>query len=447
MKISEIKPQTTVYELVAKVAKINKVLNYAIIEDSTGNIKLTLRRNQIDKINIGDTIRLKNVWANYYLGDFQLNIIKSGILNVLREIPEEEKIGDEYREEMESEYQDDLEDEYWEDLKNHLEKLKDKLTEKEEEKGIAECIGWNEYDPEEYWKFTMEEEIRDLEDEIEWEEKYLKEDAEPHYNLGCLLSDLERYGEAEKEYRKAIEIDPELALAHTRLGGLLYNLERYGEAEKEYRKAIEIDPEDTWAHGSLGWLLYNLERYGEAEKEYRKAIEIDPDDTWAHGSLGFLLEKLERYEGAEEEFRKAIEINPELALAHTSLGFLLEKLERYGEAEKEYREVIRINPEEANAHYNLGLLFSETGRSKEAKKEFEIALKLYKWQRKEEYVKDCEELLEEKIHELEEQEKIEEDIRELEELGIYHQHHLEIEDMKNLGEILECELRKYQNKK
>jgi len=94
------------------------------------------------------------------------------------------------------------------------------------------------------------------------------------------------------------------------LGILLKKLKRYEEAEKEYREAIKINPNLAYAHNNLGILLQNLKRYEEAEKEYREAIKINPNLAYAHNNLGILLKKLKRYEEAAIFLKKAQQINP-----------------------------------------------------------------------------------------------------------------------------------------
>ncbi|UCD26783.1 MAG: DNA-binding protein [Candidatus Bathyarchaeota archaeon] len=55
----------------------------AIIQDDTGTIKLTLWNEQIDQVNIGDTIRIENGYITSFRGEIQLNSGKYGTLNVL----------------------------------------------------------------------------------------------------------------------------------------------------------------------------------------------------------------------------------------------------------------------------------------------------------------------------------------------------------------------------
>ena len=217
--------------------------------------------------------------------------------------------------------------------------------------------------------------------------------VQAHYNLGGFLHDLKRFEEAGEEYREAIRIKPDFVRAHNNLGNLLHVLKRFEEAEEEYREAIRIKPDFVRAHNNLGNLLHNLKRSEEAEEEYREVIKIKPDFAVAHNNLGILLKDLKRLEEAEEEYREAIRINPDLAMAHNNLGILLSNLKRFEEAEEEYREAIRINPNYVETHYNFGLLYSQTGETEEAKKELEIAKRLFEAQGREEDVKKAEELL------------------------------------------------------
>jgi replication factor A1 len=55
----------------------------AVIQDDTGTIKLTLWNEQIDQVNIGDTIRIENGYIRSFRGEIQLNAGRYGTLNVL----------------------------------------------------------------------------------------------------------------------------------------------------------------------------------------------------------------------------------------------------------------------------------------------------------------------------------------------------------------------------
>src|SRR5205085_2697349 len=106
--------------------------------------------------------------------------------------------------------------------------------------------------------------------------------------LGILYFQVGKYDEAERAYRRVLELDPAKPSAWSNLGGTLEDLNRPLQAEEAYRRAIELDEHDiTWRN--LGLLPETQNRNQEAEKAYRRAIELDARSYWAWGSLGDLL--------------------------------------------------------------------------------------------------------------------------------------------------------------
>ena len=96
----------------------------------------------------------------------------------------------------------------------------------------------------------------------------------------------ERYPEAEAAaWREAIRLDPDDADAHLELGIVLAQMERYGEAEAAYRQAIRLDPGNASAHNSRGLALEAMQRYPEAEAAYRQAIRLAPGSDLADSAI------------------------------------------------------------------------------------------------------------------------------------------------------------------
>ena len=170
--------------------------------------------------------------------------------------------------------------------------------------------------------------------------------AQTHHSIGFLLQSLNRFKEAEKEYREAVKLEDRLpdkgAHAHNNLGLVLKILGRNDEAEQEYREAIRINPNFASPHSNLGLLLQNLGKYEEAEKNYRKAIKIYPNLLGAYINLGRLLDILKRYDEAEATYKEAIRINPDCAELHNNLGALFRHLHKFDDAVKEYRKAFEI---------------------------------------------------------------------------------------------------------
>ena len=198
--------------------------------------------------------------------------------------------------------------------------------------------------------------------------------SEAHYNLGIILKDLGKLHEGELSYRKAIEIKPDYADAYLNLGIILEDLDKLQEAELSYRKVIEIKPNYAKAHYNLGNLLKVLDKLQEGELSYRKAIEIKPDYADAHLNLGYTLKDLGKLQEAEVSTRKAIEIKPDYAYAHFNLGLILKDLGKLQEAELSYRKVIEIKPEYAEAYLNLSLIELRQGNYQSGFENYEFRL-------------------------------------------------------------------------
>ena len=130
-------------------------------------------------------------------------------------------------------------------------------------------------------------------------------------------------------------------------GNLFYNLNKFEEAEKEYREAIKINPDYADAHNNLGALLQNLKRYEEAEKEYREAIKINPNDILAHQNISELYFVIKDYKKSLEYAEKSLEISKEIKYKIISKFLILINLialERKCEKEKkEFLNFIREN--------------------------------------------------------------------------------------------------------
>lgn len=188
------------------------------------------------------------------------------------------------------------------------------------------------------------------------------------------------YKEAEKAYRKALEINPENDIALNNLGILLQNhFRKHSEAEVLYRKALEINPKNKYAVSNLGVLLLFFGRHDDAEKVYRESLKADPNNINALNNLGILLLLYQRrYNDAEKLFRKALEINPKSDIALVNLGNLLQiHFGRFDEAEATFRKALEANPDNVLALNNLGnLLSTHLERCEEAEDAYKRALKI-----------------------------------------------------------------------
>jgi tetratricopeptide (TPR) repeat protein len=196
------------------------------------------------------------------------------------------------------------------------------------------------------------------------------------YNgLGLALEDLKKPAEAEKAYRKAIELRLDFPEAHTNLGHALLDLNKPAEAEQAYRKAIALQPDLALARHGLGNALADQKKLAEAEKAYRKAIDLRPDAE-VYNDLGIVLRGQSKLGEAVQAYRRAIHLQPDLAGAYSNLGVALHALKQSEEAEKAFRKAIHLQPDYANAYNNLGITLRHLKKLDEAIKAFRKAHQL-----------------------------------------------------------------------
>jgi len=126
-----------------------------------------------------------------------------------------------------------------------------------------------------------------------------------HFDAGDMLFEQGLYGEAVKEYRKAIEIKPDWALAHNNLG-LAYAKNAQEElAIQEYKEAITLNPSLAEAHYNLASVYYDRGSFAHAIASYKKALEVNPAMAEAHYNLGAAYYETKQFDLAWEEAREA----------------------------------------------------------------------------------------------------------------------------------------------
>lgn len=204
-----------------------------------------------------------------------------------------------------------------------------------------------------------------------------------HSELGHVLSaDKTRLEEAEVELKKGIELGSgHAAVPNYLMANFLWHKRgRIQEAERDYRKALEADPQYVEAMVALADLLLQHKNiYNESNDLYLKALKISPKNAQAHLGLALIKERLFKdFAQAETELRAALAINPKYSQAADALGQLEEhSLGKFGDARISYRNAVKMDPTNADAWLHLGLInwqkFQET---KTARTELEKAASL-----------------------------------------------------------------------
>ncbi len=121
---------------------------------------------------------------------------------------------------------------------------------------------------------------------------------------------------------KAIELNPGLSEAHTSLAIVLQEFEYdFERAETEYKRAIELNPNNALAHQMYGALLAQLDRFEEAERRFKRSLALDPLSPMGSWIYPFGLFLARRYDESIERANKILELDGNFAAAYLILSF------------------------------------------------------------------------------------------------------------------------------
>jgi tetratricopeptide (TPR) repeat protein len=192
-------------------------------------------------------------------------------------------------------------------------------------------------------------------------------------DYGNVLARQGRWNEAAVAYAQALRARPSFAAAEKNWGVAMDDAGLYQEAELHFRRAVAMAPGYAEAHYGLGNALANSGRLAEAVAEYRTALRLEPDYPEACANLGLALAEQGLWEEALAQIAEAIRLRPNYAEAHAYGGLALAGAGRLTQAVAEYREALRIDPKNPDVHYQLGLALRRLGLASEAAAEFDSA--------------------------------------------------------------------------
>lgn len=165
------------------------------------------------------------------------------------------------------------------------------------------------------------------------------------------------YDEAFADVNAGLKLNPKdkrvTAALMYRKASIYHSVGLIEKGMKNFKAAMEIDPEFSWPHIGMGTVYYNQGKLKEAEREFNKTVRLDPKFARGYvgvGNIYFIKGKLEE---AEKEYKVAIRLNPEYSKTHNNLGFLYEKQGNLEKALEKYEEALRLKPDYTLAKENL----------------------------------------------------------------------------------------------
>jgi DNA-binding winged helix-turn-helix (wHTH) protein/TolB-like protein/tetratricopeptide (TPR) repeat protein len=166
---------------------------------------------------------------------------------------------------------------------------------------------------------------------------------------------------------KAVELDDTVAEAHASLA-VAHVAEGDGAgAEREFRRAIQLNPNYATARQWYSECLTAMGRHDDAIAEMKRALEIDPLSLIINAGLGQSFHAAGRPEPALEQLRKTLEMDQNFYVAHVFLGQVYEQVAKTSEAIAEYRKA-RLLTDHPWVLANLGHALAVTGRKGEARR-------------------------------------------------------------------------------
>jgi serine/threonine protein kinase/tetratricopeptide (TPR) repeat protein len=167
---------------------------------------------------------------------------------------------------------------------------------------------------------------------------------------------------------KALEIDNTLAEAHASLGMTLMSYEwDWAGAEREFQRAIELDPNYATAHHWYGICLSATSRSEQAIASLKRAQQLDPVSLIINADIGLALHFARRYDEAIEQIRKAQELDPNFTAGRRHLGMAYEQKGMYTEAIAELQKAVNASPGSPFALGSLGHAYAVSGEREKAR--------------------------------------------------------------------------------
>ncbi|HEV2717732.1 MAG TPA: tetratricopeptide repeat protein [Terriglobales bacterium] len=160
---------------------------------------------------------------------------------------------------------------------------------------------------------------------------------------------------------KALQLDDSVAEGHAALGWVLWRYDwNFPEAEKEFRRAIELEPNSGSGHGMYPLFLYSMQRFDEGAAWHKQALAFDPLDLIGNTNVGDGLYAAHQYERAIEQYQKTLELDSNFAVAHFGLGSAYDRKGMHKEAIAEWQKGFLASGDPRTAEL-IGKAYSRSG--------------------------------------------------------------------------------------
>jgi predicted O-linked N-acetylglucosamine transferase (SPINDLY family) len=172
--------------------------------------------------------------------------------------------------------------------------------------------------------------------------------------------------EATACFQRAVQLDPNLAVAQSNLGAALKRKGKLDEAVFHLLQALRLRPDLAEVHSNLGNALREQGNLVEAMASFREALRLRPDYPEALHNMGNALVDQGALEEARACFERTLELKPNYLDAYLTLSNVLMRQGRFGEAEIRLAQALHLKPDYVQALVNLGVVHHAQGKTDQA---------------------------------------------------------------------------------
>ena len=193
--------------------------------------------------------------------------------------------------------------------------------------------------------------------------------AEAHASLGRVLASYDwDWTSADREYKRAIELNPRYAVAHQWYGGYLAVMGRTNEALAERKRAQELEPLSLIINAELGMAFYYARDYDQAIEQFQKTLELDPNFPPTRAFLLAAYEQKGMYNEAIAEFKKAPPLTgiSEVGFLRAGLGHIYAVSSKKSEARKLLAELKQLSEQGYVPAPSIALIYAGLGEKDQA---------------------------------------------------------------------------------
>jgi tetratricopeptide (TPR) repeat protein len=201
-----------------------------------------------------------------------------------------------------------------------------------------------------------------------------------HVALGHVYDNRAEFDKSIRQYKAAIELEPDWGAPHAWLAGIYYQIDQADSMQAEIGKAEDLAAEDDITWNALGHIHFALRHFSEAETHLLKAIELSPETATYRIDLAYLYLTQKGFESALQAIDTAAQLREdEYAYAHQARASVYIEQQRLDQALDELSRALELDPENSRIHSSLSFVYLQQGRTAEAQQAAEEAIRLNRY--------------------------------------------------------------------